>query len=93
MCVPRYVYYMLLAVCVGTLIILAVFYHRPFYLVFAFLCGVAWSRVSCIKCGQSLLKDPSGWYFFRMRPVCRHCGQDSMLCEVESDEVTQARLR
>jgi hypothetical protein len=49
--------------------------------------------VRCIKCDESLLKDPGGWYLFRMRPVCRHCGQDSMLCEVESDEVTQARLR
>ncbi len=93
MCFPKYVQYMLLAVVVGTLVILAVFYHRPFYYIPAFVFAVIWSRVCCIKCGSSLLKEPNGWYLFRMRPVCRHCGQDTMLCEVEPDDITQARLR
>jgi hypothetical protein len=93
MCFPRYILYMLLAVIVGMLVILAVFYHRPFYYIPAFVFAIVWSRVRCIKCEQSLLKDSSGLYLFRMRSICRHCGQDAMLCDVEPDEVTQARLR
>ncbi len=51
------------------------------------------SRIRCPKCGNSILKDKNGWYIFTMRTTCRHCGQDTLLCEIEPDEVTQKRLQ
>lgn len=55
--------------------------------------AIVQSRIICPKCKQSILKDKNGWYIFTMRTTCRHCGQDTLLCEVESDEVTSKRLK
>ena len=54
--------------------------------------SIIWSRIRCPKCGESLWKDKNGWYIFTIRTTCRHCGQDTNLCEVEPDEVTRQRL-
>lgn len=56
------------------------------------LFAIVWSRIRCPKCNEPLLKDKNGWYIFNMRTTCRHCGQDTLLCEVEPDEVTEKRL-
>lgn len=93
MCIPPYVKYLSLGIVVGTLIILAVFYNRPFYFIPAFVFSIIWSRIRCQKCGNSILKDSNGWYIFTMRSACRSCGQDTLLCEVEADEVTSSRLK
>jgi len=93
MCIPPYIKYMFLAIIVGTLVILAVFYSRIFYFVPTLVFAIIWSRIKCNKCGVPMLKDKNGWYIFTMRPTCRHCGQDTLLCEIQSDEVTSSRLK
>ena len=80
MCIPPYIKYMMLAIVVGTLVILAVFYNRPFYFVPTLVFAIVWSRVKCQKCNNPILKDDRGWYLFTMRPTCRHCGQDTLVC-------------
>ena len=93
MCIPSYYKYIVLFLIVGTLVILAVFYERLFYFIPIFIFSIIWSRIRCPKCGESLLKDKNGWYIFTMRTTCRHCGQDTLLCEIEPDDVTQSRLK
>ena len=93
MCIPQYYKYLFLAIIVGTLVILAVFYDRVFYFIPALVFAILWSRVRCIKCHETILKDKNDWYIFTMRSTCRHCGQDTLLCEIEADEVTSARIK
>ncbi len=93
MCIPPYVKYLFLAIVVGTLVILAVFYDRLFYFIPTFVFAIIWSRISCLKCTEPILKDKNGWYIFTMRSTCRHCGQDTLLCDVESDEVTSQDVK
>lgn len=94
MCIPSYVKYIFLGMAVGLLIILSVFYtHSTLQLVLAMMLAIVQSRITCPKCGNSILKDKNGWYIFTMRTACRHCGQDTLLCEIEPDEVTQKRLK
>ena len=92
-CIPAYIKYILLGVMVGLFIILSIFYtHSTLQLGVAMFLAILQSRINCPKCGHSILKDKNGWYIFTVRTTCRHCGQDTMLCEVEPDEVTQKRL-
>jgi len=94
MCIPSYGKYIVLGVSVGLLIILSVFYtHSTIQLILAMILAIAQSRINCPKCSNPILKDKNGWYIFTMRTTCRHCGQDTLLCEVESDEVTNQRLK
>ena len=93
-CIPAYVKYITLAISVGMLVILSVFYAGNLVpMVLAMVFAIMQSRVKCPKCENPLLKDKNGWYIFTMRPTCRHCGQDTLLCEVEDDEVTEGRLK
>jgi len=94
MCIPSYVKYVFLGIAVGLFIILSVFYtHSPLQLVLAMMLAIVQSRINCPKCGNPILKDKNGWYIFTLRTTCRHCGQDTLLCDIESDEVTQERLK
>lgn len=93
MCIPPYAKYLSLAIAVGTLVILAVFYDRVYYFIPTFVFAILWSRIRCLKCREPILKDKNGWYIFTMRSTCRHCGQDTLLCEVEADEVTSQRIK
>ena len=93
MCIPAYVKYILLSVIVGFLVILSIFSANLFYIIPIMVLAIMQSRITCPKCKQSILKDKRGWYLFTMRNTCRHCGQDTLLCEVESDEVTAKRLK
>lgn len=94
MCIPSYGKYIVLGVSVGLLIILSVFYtHSTIQLIFAMILAIVQSRINCPKCGNSILKDKNGWYIFTLRTTCRHCGQDTLLCEIEPDEVTSQRLK
>ncbi len=93
-CIPAYIKYILLGVMVGLFIILSIFYtYSTLQLGLAMVFAILQSRINCPKCGNSLLKDKNGWYIFTVRTTCRHCGQDTMLCEVEPDAVTQKRLQ
>ena len=93
-CIPAYAKYIILGVLVGLFIILSIFYTQSLLqLGLAMVFAIIQSRVTCPKCGNPILKDKNGWYIFTMRTTCRHCGQDTMLCEVEPDEVTQKRLQ
>ena len=93
MCIPSYVKYITLGISVGMFIILSVFYAGNLVpMVLAMILAIMQSRVKCPKCENPLLKDKNGWYIFTMRTTCRYCGQDTLLCEVESDEITKARL-
>jgi ribosomal protein S27AE len=92
-CIPAYAKYIILGVMVGLFIILSIFYtHNPLQLALAIVFAIMQSRITCPKCGNSILKDKNGWYIFTMRTTCRHCGQDTMLCDIEPDEITQSRL-
>ena len=92
-CIPAYAKYIILGVLVGLFIILSIFYTgSTLQLGVAMIFAILQSRINCPKCGNSILKDKNGWYIFTMRTTCRHCGQDTMLCEIEPDEVTQKRL-
>ena len=93
-CIPAYVRYIILGVMVGLFIVLSVFYtNSTLQLVLAMVFAILQSRIRCPKCGNPILKDKNGWYIFTVRTVCRHCGQDTLLCEIESDEITKSRLR
>ena len=93
-CIPAYARYIILGILVGLFIILSIFYTQStLQLGLAMVFAIIQSRINCPKCGQPILKDKNGWYIFTMRTTCRHCGQDTMLCEVEPDEVTQKRLQ
>ncbi|RUM72558.1 MAG: hypothetical protein DSZ08_00745 [Sulfurovum sp.] len=81
MCIPAYYKYLFFAIVVGTLVILAIFYNRIFYMIPVFVFSIIWSRVLCPNCHQSLLKNEKGWYVFTMRSTCRHCGYDTLLCD------------
>ncbi len=93
MCVPPYVKYMLLSVTVGVLVIFAIFFENLFYAVPAMIFAIMQSRMKCSKCGEAILKDKNGWYIFTMRSTCRHCGHDTMVCDVEPDEVSKKRKK
>jgi hypothetical protein len=94
LCIPAYVKYITLGVLVGFFIILSVFYtYNIAQLVLAFILAIAQSRVLCPKCANPILKDKNGWYVFTVRTICRHCGQDTLLCEIEPDNITNMRLK
>ncbi len=93
-CIPAYARYIILGVMVGLFIILSIFYTQStLQLGLAMVFAILQSRINCPKCGKPILKDKNGWYIFTMRTTCRHCGQDTLLCEIEPDEVTQKRLQ
>jgi len=85
--------YIFLFFIIGSLVILSIFAENLFYMLPVMVFSIIWSRIGCPKCGKPLLKDKNGWYIFTIRTTCRHCGQDSSLCEIEADEVTQKRLQ
>jgi len=39
------------------------------------------SRMACQKCETPIFKDKNGWYIFTVRPTCRTCGHDTMICD------------
>jgi rRNA maturation protein Nop10 len=93
-CIPAYAKYIILSVMVGLFVILSIFYtHSTLQLGVAMFFAILQSRINCPKCGNPILKDKNGWYIFTMRTICRHCGQDTLLCEIEPDEVTAERLK
>ena len=93
MCFPAYITYILLSIIVGFLVILSIFSANLFYALPMMVFAIIQSKITCPKCKQSILKNKNGWYIFTMRSICRHCGQDTLLCEIESDEVTSKRLK
>lgn len=78
---------------IGALVILSIFTENLFYALPVMVLAIVQSRIPCPKCHEPILKDKNGWYIFTIRTTCRHCGQDTLLCEVESDEATKARLK
>jgi len=80
MCISSFLKYMLLSVVVGTLIIFSIFFENLFYALPAMVFAIIWSRITCPKCGTPILKDKNGWYLFTVRPTCRTCGHDTMIC-------------
>jgi len=93
MCFSSYLKYMFLSIVIGSLVILSIFTENLFYALPIMVFAIIQSRISCPKCKQPILKDKNGWYMFTMRTTCRHCGQDTLLCEIEPDEVTTERLK
>jgi len=93
MCIPAYLKYVIVSVSIGALVILSIFAENLFYALPVMVFAIIQSRILCPKCHESILKDKNGWYIFTLRTTCRHCGQDTLLCEVEPDEVTKRRLK
>jgi len=83
MCLSSFIKYMLLSVVVGTLIIFSIFFENLFYALPAMVFAIIWSKITCPKCGTPILKDKNGWYLFTVRPTCRTCGHDTMICSEE----------
>jgi len=83
MCLSSFIKYMLLSVVVGTLIIFSIFFENLFYALPAMVFAIIWSKITCPKCGTPILKDKNGWYLFTVRPTCRTCGHDTMICGEE----------
>ena len=83
MCLSSFLKYMLLSVVVGTLIIFSIFFENLFYALPAMMFAIIWSKITCSKCGTPILKDTNGWYLFTVRPTCRTCGHDTMICGEE----------
>ena len=83
MCLSSFIKYMLLSVVVGTLIIFSIFFENLFYALPAMVFAIIWSKITCPKCGAPILKDKNGWYLFTVRPTCRTCGHDTMICGEE----------
>jgi len=81
MCISSFLKYMLLSVVVGTLVIFAIFFENLFYALPAMVFAIMWSKITCPKCKEPILKDTNGWYWFTMRSTCRHCGHDTMICD------------
>ena len=81
MCFSSFVKYMLISIVIGSLVILSIFAENLFYLLPIMVFSIIQSRIRCPKCKESIMKDKNGWYLFTMRPTCRHCGHDTMLCE------------
>jgi ribosomal protein S27E len=84
MCISSFLKYMLLSVVVGTLIIFSIFFENLFYALPAMIFAIIWSKITCQKCGTSILKDTNGWYMFTVRSACRTCGHDTMICGKEN---------
>jgi ribosomal protein S27AE len=84
---------MFLSLVVGGLIILSIFAENLFYFLPIMIFAIIQSRMTCPKCKTAILKDHNGWYMFTLRRTCRTCGQDTLLCEVEEDIVTSARMK
>jgi len=80
MCLSSFLKYMLLSVTVGTLVIFAIFFENLFYALPLMVVAIMQSRIVCSKCKTPILKDKNGWYIFTMRPTCRTCGHDTMIC-------------
>ena len=84
---------MFLSIVIGSLIILSIFAENLFYLLPVMVFSIIQSRIKCPKCSNPILKDKNDWYIFTMRTTCRHCGQDTLLCDIQSDEITNAKLK
>ena len=80
MCFSSFLKYMLLSVTVGTLVIFSIFFENLFYALPALIAAIFQSKVTCSKCDTSILKDKNGFYIFTVRPTCRTCGHDTMIC-------------
>ncbi|CAA6808193.1 MAG: Unknown protein [uncultured Sulfurovum sp.] len=80
MCLSSFVKYMLLSVIVGTLVIFAIFFENIYYFIPAMVAAIIQSKMVCSKCKTPILKDKNGWYIFTVRPKCRTCGHDTMIC-------------
>jgi len=81
MCFSSFTKYMLLSVVVGILVIFSIFLESLFYILPLMVIAIMQSRISCPNCDEAILKDKNGWYMFTLRPTCRHCGYDTMICK------------
>ena len=83
MCISSYVKYMIVSIFIGVMVIVSIFSGNMFYFLPIMIFAVIQSKISCPKCKTPILKDKNGWYMFTMRRTCRHCGHDTLKCEVE----------
>ena len=85
MCISSFLKYILLSVIVGTMVIFAIFFENLYYYLPAMMAAIMQSRVLCQKCQTPIFKDKNGWYIFTVRPTCRTCGHDTMICAKETN--------
>ena len=85
MCISSFLKYILLSVIVGTMVIFAIFFENLYYYVPVMIAAIMQSRVLCQKCQTPIFKDKNGWYIFTVRPTCRTCGHDTMICGKETN--------
>lgn len=57
------------------------------------LVGILGVFIKCPKCGQIIGSTKNGLPYIPLKPTCRHCGQNTNVCKVEEDKVTDKRLK
>ena len=56
------------------------------------LVGILGAFIKCPKCGQIIGSTKNGMPYIPFKHTCRHCGQNTDICKVEEDKVTNRRL-
>ena len=57
------------------------------------LVGILGVFIKCPKCGQIIGSTKNGMPYIPLKHTCRHCGQNTNVCKVEEDSVTDKRLQ
>jgi len=57
------------------------------------LVGILGVFIKCPKCGQIIGSTKKGLPYIPLKHTCRHCGQNTNVCKVEEDSVTDKRLQ
>ena len=57
------------------------------------LVGILGVFIKCPKCGQIIGSTKNGLPYIPLKHTCRHCGQNTNVCKVEEDSVTDKRLQ
>jgi len=57
------------------------------------LIGILGVFIKCPKCGQIIGSTKKGLPYIPLKHTCPHCGQNTNVCKVEEDSVTDKRLK
>ena len=57
------------------------------------LVGILGVFIKCPKCGQIIGSTKNSLPYIPLKHTCRHCGQNSNVCKIEEDSVTNKRLK
>ena len=67
--------------------------HTGLLIIIFILVGILGVFIKCPKCGQIIGSTKNGLPYIPLKHTCRHCGQNTNVCKVEEDSVTNKRLQ